>query len=156
MAKLPAVKGARVPEEIAGEYRKVQQFYLNKYSPAGKYEPALCDFVVQEMSAGLSQRAVAAKIGVGVSTLHGWAKAHPEFGHALTHANDCRLLYWETALLGAARRGGGKDAVRACEFALRHADSSWNFAQKLDHSGEIEGGSKQQFVVMISPEDAAL
>lgn len=122
----------------------------------GKDDPELGAFILASMARGLTVGAVAALVGVSKRTLHRWAAEDEALGEAVERGKAAFLLFWELELQASARGLRGRDGVRACEFALRAADAEWNPAQRLDHSGEIEGAGKQQLVVMISPEDADL
>jgi DNA-binding XRE family transcriptional regulator len=77
--------------------------------PGGRpstYDPAYCERVVELGREGMSPAEIAAEIGVPRTTMISWAKAHPEFSTALSHAKDFELAWWEKqARTGLAQQG---------------------------------------------------
>ena len=62
-----------------------------------KYDPALCEQVIELGRQGKSQVQISAAIDVPRSTMHSWAEQHPEFSAALTRAKDLEQDWWEAA-----------------------------------------------------------
>jgi transposase len=60
-----------------------------------KYDPKLCDRVVQLGSQGYSKAMIACELGVVRQTLDNWCEAHPEFLDAMTRAREASLAWWE-------------------------------------------------------------
>lgn len=60
-----------------------------------KYDPALCEQVVEAGRQGMSKAEIAADLDITRQTLDTWSKAHPDFLDALLRANDLSLAWWE-------------------------------------------------------------
>lgn len=68
-----------------------------KGGPKSKYRVEFCEGLVEHMSQGLSFSSFGGVIGVGETSLHQWAKDHPEFADAKARAELKSLLWWEKA-----------------------------------------------------------
>ena len=67
--------------------------------PVGRpslYDPAFCDQVIELGNQGKSIEQIAAKLGVSTRVLFDWKDRHPEFMHALDHAKELELDWWES------------------------------------------------------------
>lgn len=66
--------------------------------PAGrptKYDPAMCQELIDFMAQGYSKEATAAKLGIAKDTLYAWDKKHTEFSDAIKEGEIKSLLFWE-------------------------------------------------------------
>jgi hypothetical protein len=68
---------------------------MSKRGRPTKYNPAMCEQLIELMRKGLSRTAVAAKFDVTRETLNEWAKAHPEFSDALQLGETQSQAWWE-------------------------------------------------------------
>ena len=59
------------------------------------YRSEHCERVLELGRIGKSHAQIAAALDVSRQTLHNWAKAHPEFFDAITHARDLAQAWWE-------------------------------------------------------------
>jgi hypothetical protein len=60
-----------------------------------KYDPALCEKVIQLGREGCGKAEIADELDVSRQTLLTWAEQHDEFLDALHRAHDCSLAWWE-------------------------------------------------------------
>jgi hypothetical protein len=89
------------------------------------------------MTKGLSMESFAGKIGVSVSTLHNWRKAHPEFLEAVQKGRAASQLFWEQR---------GVDGLWNVPFGPSLNAAVWTFnmknrfgwRDKVEHSGGID------------------
>lgn len=67
--------------------------------PAGRpsdYDPAFCEQVIEFGKEGLLPVSMAVRLGVTKSTIHLWAKVHPEFSDAFNLAREhCEAYHME-------------------------------------------------------------
>lgn len=60
-----------------------------------KYKPEFCSKIIEMMSEGASKKEVAASFGVSRQNMLAWEKIHPEFGEAVTRAEELCEAWWE-------------------------------------------------------------
>ena len=60
-----------------------------------KYDPAMCNVVVQCGAEGMGRYEMAAEIGATLETVLQWEKEHPEFSDATTRARQLSQGWWE-------------------------------------------------------------
>lgn len=60
-----------------------------------KYDPTLCDQVIELGRVGKSIEQIGATLGVGTRTLFTWRDENEEFRHALDLAKELELAWWE-------------------------------------------------------------
>ena len=60
-----------------------------------KYEPAICQKLIDHMSTGLSYESFAAEIGVTRKTLYNWEVEYPAWAQAKKEAFEKCLNFWE-------------------------------------------------------------
>ena len=66
-----------------------------KIGRPSKYDPALCDKVVELGRQGKSVEQISSALGFHYKTLLYWAETHPEFLEAMELAKQYELAYWE-------------------------------------------------------------
>ena len=59
-----------------------------------KYDPKMCERVVDCGKEGYSRAELAAELGIAIQTMHNWEAAHPDFLEATTRARDLALAWW--------------------------------------------------------------
>ena len=62
-----------------------------------KYDPAICDEIVEYGKAGKSRTWIAATLGISRQTMANWEEAQPEFLDATTRARMLAQKWWEDA-----------------------------------------------------------
>jgi hypothetical protein len=66
-----------------------------KIGRPSKYDPALCDKVVELGRQGKSVEQISATLGIPYKTLLFWKENHPEFLEAMDQAKLYEMAYWE-------------------------------------------------------------
>lgn len=66
-----------------------------KIGRPSKYDPALCDKVVELGRQGKSVEQISSALGFHYKTLLYWSETHPEFLEAMELAKQYELAYWE-------------------------------------------------------------
>jgi len=66
-----------------------------KIGRPSKYDPALCDKVVELGREGKSVEQISSALGYHYKTLLYWAETHPEFLEAMELAKQYEMTYWE-------------------------------------------------------------
>lgn len=108
------------------------------------YDPAHCEVVVETMREGKSLMSVAARLGVGRSTLTLWMKEHPEFMRAVEEGKALCAQRWEEIALTNAMTGQGNATLTV--FGLKNmARDEWRDKHEHEHTGE--GGGPVKFVI---------
>lgn len=107
-----------------------------------KYDPKYCDLAIELGRQGKSRVSIAAKIGIGWTTLNVWMENHPEFRDALDDAKVLEQDYWEA--LGAQHivevPGGPKlnTGVWTRSMAARFP-RDWRDNSKMEVVGKDDG-----------------
>jgi hypothetical protein len=110
------------------------------------YDPAFCEQVVEFGKEGLLPISMAARLGVTKSTIHLWAKVHPEFSDAFDLARAfCEAYHMERACETA--HGSRSGNAPMTKFILSAA-----FGYRETSGVELSGEVKQS--TPLSPEDA--
>lgn len=60
-----------------------------------KYKPEYCTKIIEMMSEGASKKEVAAEFGVARQNMLVWQDKYPEFGEAVTRAEELCEAWWE-------------------------------------------------------------
>jgi hypothetical protein len=60
-----------------------------------KYDPAMCDIVVQCGAEGMGRYEIAAELDVSLQTMVAWEEEHPAFLSATTRARQLSQAWWE-------------------------------------------------------------
>ena len=60
-----------------------------------KYDPALCDKVIELGKQGLSVQQMSLELGFSVRSMYQWRNEYPEFLHALEEAQEYEMAWWE-------------------------------------------------------------
>lgn len=67
--------------------------------PLTKYDPSMCDKMVEMGKLGKSQKMMWSELGISKSTANAYAKKHPEFAEALDLALVHSQAFWEQQIL---------------------------------------------------------
>lgn len=106
-----------------------------------KYDPALCDIVIEWGKQGKSKAWICAELEVVDQTLRNWGEAHPEFLEAMEIALKKSQQWWEdkgqTGMVGKSIDGSIWSRSMAARFP-----HDWREKSTVDntHSGP-EGGA---------------
>jgi transposase len=112
--------------------------------PAGrptKYDPAMCETVIQCGRDGMGKAEMAAELDVAYSTFDLWTQEHPEFSEAVKHAQRLSQAWWEK--MGRVSTFGGVDGFNATSYIFQMKNrfrADWNDTLKSEHSGP-DGGA---------------
>lgn len=121
---------------------------MGEYMSAGGrpslYEPAYCEQVIEWGKLGKSKAWMCANLNVSRQTVEDWAKAHPEFLDAITHAMLLSQAWWEDLgqenIVAAPGQGSLNGAVYSRSMAARFpADWREKTEQKIEGKMEISG-----------------
>ncbi len=88
-----------------------------KKSTSTKYDPAMCQQMIELGKEGASQKMMWSKLGISKGTAETYKKTYPEFAEALDLALVHSQAYWETQLL--ANLDNKNFNSRLAEIALR-------------------------------------
>lgn len=83
----------------------------------GKWDPAVCPQVTEWCEAGYTDREVADSLGINITTIWKWQKAHPEFAKAMIRGKEIADVHVEQALYKRAL-GYSHPAVKIAVSAL--------------------------------------
>lgn len=102
-----------------------------------KYDPAMCDQVIELGREGFGKAEIAYELGVCRDTLDEWCRQHPSFSDAITRAREFSLGWWNKQ--GRAGVWGGKDFnAQAYSLQVRNRfPQDWRDKQEVEHSGEL-------------------
>ena len=103
-----------------------------------KYRPEFCEAVITWGHEGKSKTWMAATLMVARQTLDEWAKANPEFSHALTLAKQLEQHWWEDKGQDNLKSQGFQGAMWSRSMAARFP-KDWREKTHVDHgvSGEL-------------------
>ena len=128
--------------------------------PAGrpsKYNPAMCETVVESGKFGKTLVGMADDLDVNRETLNEWMKIHPEFSSAVKEGLRRSQAWWEDQ--GRIATFGGTDGFNATSYIFQMKNrfrADWNDTVKSEHSGP-DGGPIVQRVerIIVDPKDQA-
>jgi transposase len=126
--------------------------------PAGrpsKYDPAMCETVIQCGREGMGKAEMAAELGIAYSNFDRWQHEHPEFQDAVKEAVRQSQAWWEK--MGRVSTFGGTDGFNATSYIFQMKNrfrADWNDTVKSEHSGPDGGAIIQKIErVIIDPKD---
>lgn len=125
---------------------------MGSFMPAGrpsKYDPALCERVIELGREGKSYEQISASIDVDRATMNRWAEAHPEFRTALTRAKELEHAWWEEVGQQALFADKFQNAVWSKSMSARFRDK-YTEKQQLEHTG-AEGQPLSIGVQFLTP-----
>ena len=106
-----------------------------------KYDPAMCDQVVELGKLGRSRTAIACELGVSPSLIPEWEQAHPEFLRAMTESQLEAKKYYE--LLAESHMvdipQGPKLNTQLFKFIVQARFPEYRESSKLELTGKNEG-----------------
>jgi hypothetical protein len=114
-----------------------------------KYDPAMCECMIELGKTGASQKMIWSNLGISKSTADAYRKKHPEFAEALDLALVHSQSYWESMLLANLENKGFNS--RLAEIALR-GQFSQDYRERMDIKQDV----KQEVVIDFSSEISKL
>ena len=99
-----------------------------------KYDPAMCETVVECGRQGMGRAEMAAELDVDRNTVATWEQEHPEFLRATTRARELSAAWWEKqGRLGITSRDFNANAY---SLQVRNRfPGEWRDKQQVEHSG---------------------
>ena len=109
-----------------------------KVGRPSKYDPAMCEQVVEFGRQGMGKAEIAFELAVCRDTVNEWARQHPDFSDAIRRATDFAAGWWATqGRTGIRDRNFNAQAYRL--QVLNRFPSDWRDKQSLEHTG-ADGG----------------
>lgn len=113
-----------------------------------KYDPAMCDVLVQCGEQGMGRAEMAAELGITRQTLNEWCSTNPEFSDAVKRALDLSQAWWERK--GREGAIGMVDGFNATGYIFQMKNrfrDEWSDTHKTEHSGNLSVTGVQYTVV---------
>lgn len=66
----------------------------NKGGRPSKYDPSMCETVMEIMAVGATKEEAAAHLGIAKDTFYQWIKKHEEFSKAVAIAEELSYVWW--------------------------------------------------------------
>ena len=120
-----------------------------KKHPQSKYDPDVCDRMIELGKLGASQKMIWSDLGISKSTAETWKKKYPEFAEALDLSLVHAQAFWERELL--ANVDNKNYNSRLAEIALRG-----QFQQDYRETRDTKVDLKAEVVVDFNKEIANL
>lgn len=120
-----------------------------KKHPQSKYDPAMCDRMIELGRLGASQKMIWSDLGISKGTAETWKKKYPEFAEALDLSLVHAQAFWERELL--ANVDNKNYNSRLAEIALRG-----QFQQDYRETRDTKVDLKAEVVVDFNKEIANL
>ena len=117
--------------------------------PVSKYDPAMCERMIELGKLGASQKMIWSDLGISKGTAETYKKKHPDFAEALDLALVHSQAHWERELLANVDNKGYNS--RLAEIALRG-----QFQQDYRETRDTKVDLKAEVVVDFNKEIANL
>lgn len=126
----PAKKKAQQPEKPRPEGYS--------FGRPTSYRPEYCEQVIEWGRQGKSRTWMSAHLGIDRYTIDEWAKAHPDFSRALSHAKAFEQALWEDLGFNGLSADKFNSGVWTRSMAARFP-SEWRESQNIatTHAGSI-------------------
>ena len=119
--------------------------------PASKYDPAMCQRMIEMGKEGASQKMMWAELGISKKTAEEYKKKHEEFADALDLALVHSQAFWEREILANLDNKGFNS--RLAEIALRgqfQQDYRETRDTKVDAKVEVKVDFNKEIANLIS------
>ena len=116
---------------------------------ASKYDPTMCQTMVEMGKTGASQKMIWSQLGISKATADAYKKKYPEFAEALDLALVHSQSYWESMLL--ANLDNKNFNSRLAEIALRG-----QFASDYKDRVDVKQNVKQEVTIDFNKEVSEL
>lgn len=116
-----------------------------KKSPASKYDPAMCQTMIELGKEGASQKIIWSALGISKATAANYKEKYPEFAEALDLALVHSQAYWERMML--ANVDNKNFNTRMVEIAVRG-----QFSDTYKENREIKSTVKQEISIDFNKE----
>jgi hypothetical protein len=118
-----------------------------------KYDPAMCERMIELGKLGASQKMIWSDLGISKNTAESYKKNHPEFAEALDMALVHSQAHWERELLANIENKGYNS--RLAEIALR-GQFQQDYRETRDTKIDLKAEVKVDFNKEINDLIAAL
>ena len=118
-----------------------------------KYDPAMCERMIELGKLGSSQKMIWSDLGISKATAESYKKNHPEFAEALDMALVHSQAHWERELLANIENKGYNS--RLAEIALR-GQFQQDYRETRDTKIDLKAEVKVDFNKEINDLIAAL
>jgi hypothetical protein len=116
-----------------------------KKSPVSKYDPAMCQTMIELGKEGASQKIIWSALGISKATAANYKEKYPEFAEALDLALVHSQAYWERMML--ANVDNKNFNTRMVEIAVRG-----QFSDTYKENREIKSTVKQEISIDFNKE----
>ena len=116
-----------------------------KKSPASKYDPDMCQTMIELGKEGASQKIIWSALGISKATAANYKEKYPEFAEALDLALVHSQAYWERMML--ANVDNKNFNTRMVEIAVRG-----QFSDTYKENREIKSTVKQEISIDFNKE----
>lgn len=109
--------------------------------PAGrptKYDPSMCEDVIECGKQGMGKAEMAAELGVAYSTFDLWTQQHAEFSEAVKDAQRFSQAWWEKN--GRIATFGGCEGFNATSYIFQMKNrfrDEWSDKHVTEHQGGV-------------------
>jgi helix-turn-helix resolvase-like protein len=110
-----------------------EEIVAKKIGRPSKYDPAMCETVLELGEQGKSKAQIAKALGVTRPTLDSWSDKHPDFLYALKAAKDLELAWWEDKGQAGLDAGQGNFNATAFIFQMKNRFRS-DYRDQQDHN----------------------
>lgn len=107
-----------------------------------KYDPAMCDKIIEMGRSGASKAEMALDLGIAYSTFDVWQNTKPEFSEAVKEAEALSRGWWEKN--GRLATFGGHDGFNATSYIFQMKNrfsDHWRDKTEREHSGNVNLGA---------------
>lgn len=122
-----------------------------KKANPSKYDPAMCDRMIELGKLGASQKMIWSDLSISKGTAETWKKKYPEFAEALDLSLVHAQAFWERELLANVDNKGYNS--RLAEIALRgqfQQDYRETRDTKIDLKAEVKVDFQKEIANLIS------
>jgi transposase-like protein len=120
-----------------------------------KYDPAMCDLVLELGEQGKSKVQIARSLGVHPETMTEWGKVHPEFSASIKEAQALAQAWWEDAGQDGIKAGPGMFNATAFIFQVKNRFRD-DYRDQQDHNVNPGEGFAKLFSLVGSGKADAL
>lgn len=96
-----------------------------------KYDPAMCEKVVEEMKTGATREEMAGFLGIHVDTFYEWLDRYQDFSDAVSLGDQYAKLWW----MKKGRESLEKRVFREHLYATNMANR-FGWRSRVEHSGD--------------------
>ena len=95
MAKGKKAKEPKAPVTVEAVTVQTEMIVVKKMGRPSKYDPTMCDRMVELARLGKSKAQIRRDLGIHHSTWAEWSEKHPDFSAAIKESYELSMAYWE-------------------------------------------------------------